>query len=553
MSRYRPFASGDVNAFFGLMLDNIANLLLCVGLLSTTYKFPATFALRSMLPGTAVGVLVGDLIFTWLAIRLARASGSTTLTAMPLGIDTPSTLGMVFFVLGPAFQAARERGLDDLAAAENAWHIGICTLLASGVFKLAAAPLAGLIRRSVPRAGLLGSLSAIALMLIAFLPLIEVMQQPIAGFVALGVILMTLVARLALPAHLPGALLALLAGGAVFYAMRAAGLTAADPLTIQPAEALWPTEWLAAFNGRWLSAWNESLPYLPIALPFALATVVGGIDCAESAAAAGDEFGTTSVIAVEAVATLAAAFCGGVIQTTPYIGHPAYKAMGARAGYTLATALFVGSAGLLGYFGYLSVFVPKAVAFPILIFVGLEIASQSFHATPERHYPALAFACLPALASLVMIFAERILGATGHSLTSLGASPATVTLADALQTLRTLSNGFVITSLLWASTLAMLIDRRYWSAAGFLSSSAACSLFGVIHSPLAGSPLALPWNLPVATLAAPSAGQTPVIMATSYTAMALVVLVGGHWLGSKPQRLTGIGKIESGGAGRSGG
>ena len=43
--------------------------------------------------------------------------------------------------------------------------------------------------------------------------------------------------------------------------------------------------------------------------------------------------------------------CGGVIQTTPYIGHPAYKSMGGRAAYTLATALFVGGAGVIGYFG----------------------------------------------------------------------------------------------------------------------------------------------------------------------------------------------------------
>ena len=120
MSRYQPFVIGDVNAFFGLMLDNVANLLLCVGLLAAAYNFPATFALRYMLPGTAVGVLVGDVIFTWVAIRLANRTGHKTMTAMPLGIDTPSTLGMVFFVLGPAYTAARERGLDELAAAQNA-------------------------------------------------------------------------------------------------------------------------------------------------------------------------------------------------------------------------------------------------------------------------------------------------------------------------------------------------------------------------------------------------------------------------------------------------
>ena len=86
----------------------------------------------------------------------------------------------------------------------------------------------------------------------------------------------------------------------------------------------------------------------------------------------------------------------GVIQTTPYIGHPAYKAMGGRAAYTLATALFVGSAGVLGYFGYLYLIIPKATVFPILIFVGLEITAQSFHATPRRHFSAIAVACIPA-------------------------------------------------------------------------------------------------------------------------------------------------------------
>lgn len=57
-------ASGDVNAFFGLMLDNVAGLLLTVGLLAQVFEFPTNFALRYMIPGTAIGVLVGDLLFS---------------------------------------------------------------------------------------------------------------------------------------------------------------------------------------------------------------------------------------------------------------------------------------------------------------------------------------------------------------------------------------------------------------------------------------------------------------------------------------------------------
>ena len=61
--RYTWAAPGDVNAFFGLMLDNIADLVLTVGMLAAAFEFPTTFALQYMVPGTAIGVLVGDLLF----------------------------------------------------------------------------------------------------------------------------------------------------------------------------------------------------------------------------------------------------------------------------------------------------------------------------------------------------------------------------------------------------------------------------------------------------------------------------------------------------------
>src|SRR5271167_4160408 len=143
-------------------------------------------------------------------------------------------------------------------------------------------------------------------------------------------------------------------------------------------------------------------------MPLALATVVGGIDCTESATAAGDDYPTGRIIAAEGVATVLGGLFGGVIQSTPYIGHPAYKAMGARSAYTLATAVFVGAAGIFGFFDWIFFLIPKAVIFPILIFVGLEITAQSFHATPVRHYPAVALACVPALAYLTGLALKQL-------------------------------------------------------------------------------------------------------------------------------------------------
>src|SRR5580692_3517534 len=132
------------------MLDNIGGMILMASLLVLGFGMPRTFVLTRMIPGTAVGVLVGDLIYTFMAFRLARRTGRSDVTAMPLGLDTPSTFGAVFLIIGPAFQEATKRGMDTEMAARHAWFVGITMLLASGIFKIACAPFSGLIRRSIP-------------------------------------------------------------------------------------------------------------------------------------------------------------------------------------------------------------------------------------------------------------------------------------------------------------------------------------------------------------------------------------------------------------------
>lgn len=525
-SRYFWARPGDVNAFFGLMLDNIADLSLMVAMLELVFEFPTGFALSHLVPGTAVGVFVGDLLFFLMALRLAKRTGREDITAMPLGLDTPSTFGMVFFVLGPAFLEAKSRlGLDPEAAARYAWHIGIWSLVFSGLFKFACAAGAGWIRRVLPRAGLLGSLTAIALVLISFLPLVELMHQPIVGLVSLAIVLTTLVARVPLPFRVPGALGAVLIGGGLYYCLSAMGWLTVEHAAAPAAQPLWwPTDWLNAWSFGWFKEFDAALRYLPIVIPFALGTVVGGIDCTESAAAAGDEFNTGRVIAVEAFATLVAALCGGVIQTTPYIGQPAYKALGGRAAYVLATALFVGSAGVAGYFGYLYLIIPKATVFPILVFVGLEITAQSFHATPQRHFPAVALACVPALAALALIYVDKVQGA----LVAPGQVPSyDSTLKLEIDTVRILANGFILTSLLWGSSLAAIIDRRLRVAAVYFAVAAVFALFGVIHSPLAGSPIFWPWQL------AAEVRHVPMTFAAGYGIVG-AMLWGWSWFAPAP-------------------
>ncbi len=545
-SRYVWAHRGDINAFSGLMLDNVGGLILMASLL-VGFGLPRQFVLTRMIPGTAVGVLVGDLIFTVMAFRLARRTGRADVTAMPLGLDTPSTFGAVLFIIGPSYLAALNRGLEPNAAASHAWFIGIAMLLASGIFKIFCAPMSAWVRRMVPRAGLLGSLAAIALVLISFLPMLDIAAQPIAGMVALGLMLATLTARWELPRRFPGALGAVVVGCMVYYAIRWLGWDGAGGADMErPSLALWAVlpmpvdSWWTWFT----NSWREAVGYLPVALPLALATVVGGIDCTESAAAAGDDYPTRQIIAVEGIATLIGALFGGVIQTTPYIGHPAYKAMGARAAYTLATALFVGAAGIFGFFDWIFFIIPKPVIFPILIFIGLEITSQSFQATPPRHYPAVAMACIPALAYLASLALNRLLPALGTSFAQLPPD-----LQQWIQTIMIVAGGgtFIVTSLLWSTALAHLIDGRIRATAATLLLGAVFSWFGIIHSPLPSSPILFPTEvlrrLEADGKAEATARQTPYHWSAAYLLTAIALLTLGQF-GTAP-RNAHLGSLKS--------
>ncbi len=511
MNRYRWAAWGDINAFFGLTLDNVAVLLILTTAISSTvawgeqavgrHAFSPDFVMTHMVPGTAIGVLVGDLVYTWMAFRLARKTGNRTVTAMPLGLDTPSTFGMAFLVLLPALQQAASPD-NPLTQGESgpamrfAWHVGMVVLLMIAGIKVVLAPLGNQVRKLIPRAGLLGSLAAIALALISFLPLVNdgVASVPLIGMVVLSVVLLTLVAHQRLPFGIPGALAAFAVGLAIHgvgsWLDWLTGARVVPRLEMPEGHSLnvlsfWP---FGAENMAWWGqVWAEALGRLPVALPFALATVVGGIDCTESAAAAGDEFDTGHVLWTEAVASLVAGLLGGVIQTTPYIGHPAYKKMGGRAGYTLAAGLFIGLAGVLGWFVVLEA-IPRGALYPILIFVGLEITAVSFQATSPRHHPALALAIMPALAAMALLCIKSVFGPFAPQV----ASEENLLV---LQTLRCLSNGFLLTSLLWASALAMMIDGRTRMAAVFMLVAAAMAFCGMIHSPLPDEQVGLPWDV----------------------------------------------------------
>ena len=509
-SRPRWLVAGDLNGFFGLVVDNLSILGFIAMALIGIFGFPAEVVFTRMFPGTALGVLIGNVLYTVMARRLAARSGREDVTAMPLGLDAPTSIGMALLVLGPAFAGFKAAGMEESAAAMATWQLGMASLVVMGLLKTVLSFAGDAVTRHVPRAALLGAIGGAALMLLGFLPLIESLRQPLVGLVTLGVLLYILVAGGRVPWRLPGVLFALLLGVALYYGLGLGGLLTgfALPAGVSLTPAL-PLPSLGFVDGLPLT-----VPYLSLLLPFGLLMVVGGINVAESARAAGDDYRTRDVLLVEAVSTLVAGVCGGVAQTTPYIGQPAYKRLGARTGYTLLTGLFVGIGGMLGVVAGLVQWLPVAVLAPIIVFVGLDITVQAFQATRREHAMAVALAFLPAIAYLINIkfgtwVAPEAAAALYAAVDSHGLSE--------VAALQVLGNGFIITAMLWACALIALIERRASVAVAVLLLAAVLTAFGVIHSTDPRGGVYLPWNLD--GLRADITAQ----LAAAYAVLALVV------------------------------
>ena len=490
-SSRRWFVAGDLNGFFGLVVDNLSILGFIAAALIGIFGFPAEVVYARMFPGTAFGVLVGNLIYTVMARRLAARTGRDDVTAMPLGLDAPTSIGMALLVLGPAFVAFKQQGLGEHAAAIATWQLGMAALMVMGALKFVLSFAGDAVTRLVPRAGLLGSIAGIALVLMGFLPLVEALRSPIVGFVTLGLLLYVLVAKGRLPVKLPGVFIAFVFGTALYYALGAAGLGApgfswpqATPLQLH---LPWPT--LGFIEGL-----PATVPYLPLLLPFGLLMVVGGINVSESARAAGDDYRTRDILLAEAFSTLVAGVCGGVAQTTPYIGQPAYKHMGARSGYTLLTGLFIGIGGMLGLVSGLVQWLPLAVLAPIIVYVALDITTQAFQATPREHAAAMVLGFLPSVAYMLSIKLGNPAWIAPQRFAELMASGDTPGLPE-MAVIVTLGNGFIITAMIWTSAVAAMIDGRLLRAAAFLFAGAVLALFGIIHSVHPQGGIYLPWTL----------------------------------------------------------
>ena len=475
----RWFVRGDLDGFFGLALDNLVQLLLIDNLCRFVLGFSNELLYGRVLPGAAVSIVLGNLFYSLQARRLSKAEGRGDVCALPYGINTVSLLAYVFLVMLPAKMAAESAGAPD--PARVAWQAGLVACLGSGLIELGGSFVAERVRKATPRAALLSTLSGIALGFISLGFLLRTFAHPIVGLTTLGIILLTYFGRVRFRGGIPGGLVAICLGTLLAW------LTGIAPVGEGPHGVglhLPIPVFGDLFHGL-LSGYG--LTYLSIIVPMGLFNVIGSLQNIESAEAAGDSFKTMPSLAVNGIGTIAAALFGSCFPTTLYIGHPGWKALGARTGYSTLNGLFVTAVCLTGTLAYISWAIPIDAGMAIVLWIGIVISAQAFEATPRSHAPAVVMGILPGLAAWGAIMAKSGLRAAG--LGSASGPPFSEALVAVfnksdvwIQGAFALEQGFIFTSMILAAATVAIIERRFAQASLWFCAAAALSAAGLVHS-----------------------------------------------------------------------
>jgi adenine/guanine/hypoxanthine permease len=464
------FVRGDLDGFFGLFIDNLLQLMLISLLCPLVCGLPAELVWSKILPAAAVPILIGNLFYAWQARRLMRATGRTDVTALPYGINTVSLMAFIFLVMGPVYQSTKD--------ADLAWNVGIFACFLNGIFEVVCAFFGDWIRRHTPRAALLSALAGIAVTFIAMGFVFQIFASPAIALLPMLLILFAYASGTKLPLGIPGGLAAVLVGMGMVWLFGLMG----HGSVVRPAEpyvlglhlpVLMPGRVFDLLSSP--AGWQ----YLAVIFPMGLFNVLGALQNLESADAAGDRFQTRSSLLVNGICSVVGAFFGSAFPTTIYIGHPGWKAMGARSGYSVLNGIVIMIVCALGGISLVMRWVPVEAALGILLWIGLIMTAQAFQTVPRSHALAVGLGLVPALAAWALLLIETALRVAGQSLFQ--AAPKFG--SDLyIHGVIALSQGFMLSSMVLSAMLAHVIDRKFLKASAWCGLAAVMSLTGLIHA-----------------------------------------------------------------------
>jgi AGZA family xanthine/uracil permease-like MFS transporter len=470
---------GDWNAFFGFGTNILVNVLVLTGLLRFVLKMPDSLVFGRILPALGLMMCLSTMYYAFLAYRLAKRTGRTDVCALPSGVSVPHMFVVTFVIMLPI---SLQTG-DPI----KGWQAGLVWVFFQSFILMIGGFIAPYIRKITPRAALLGTLAGVSVTFISMRPALEMYMTPMIGIPCFAIILVAWFGGFRYPRGIPAGLVAIAAGMLIAWGSNLFGLNYGG-LSLQKLTAS-----LTSFGFSVpLPAYKElfgGFEFLGIilvtAIPFGIYDLVEAMDNVESAEVAGDAYPTTQVLTADGVVSLIGCLMGNPFINAVYIGHPGWKAMGGRIGYSAATGLMVIVLSLFGIIALLLSLVPVVAISPILLYIGMLIGAQAFQETPKSHAPAVVLALVPHLAAWCKTLMDGALQAAGTNAHAIGFEKLGQ-VGVLYQGLEVLGGGAILSGLIFGAIGAFIIDRQFLSASAFAAAAAVLTFFGFMHGESVG-------------------------------------------------------------------
>ena len=470
---------GDWNGFFGLGTNVLVNLLVLTGLLKFVIQIPDPVLFGTILPAVGLMLFLGNVYYAWMAVRLGNREGRNDVTALPSGPSVPHMFFVVFAIMLPIKASTGQW--------QSAWAAGMIWVFVEGIVLFICAFIAPTVRKMTPRAALLGTLAGISITFISMRPAFEIAETPIIGLVCFAIILAAWFGGVRFPGNVPGGLVAIAVGTILAWLSFAFGWgfggMSPDAVTNSVSSVGFSFAWFQI--GQLMNGWEFLAIVLVTAVPFGVYDFIEAMDNVESASAAGDEYSEREAIGAEGIISLFGTLLGSPFANAVYIGHPGWKSIGGRVGYSLATGLMVLVLTWLSVVPLLLSVIPVVAIIPILLYIGALIGAQAFQATPKSHAPAIILALVPNLAAWAKVMIDSALSAAGTNAAAVGLDKMAQN-GVLYKGLEVLAGGAVVTGLLWGAIAVFLIDRRPGAAGTVALIAAILTFFGFIHGAAVG-------------------------------------------------------------------
>lgn len=464
------FVRGDIDGFFGLFVDNLLQLMLIAVLCGNVCGMPPELVYGRILPGAALSILFGNVFYTWQARKLAIRTGRRDVTALPYGINTVSLIAFVFLIIAPIYFETKDPTL--------AWQAGLFACLVSAVLECIGAFVGDWLRRHTPRAALLSSLAGIAITFISMGFVFQIFAMPAIAVVPALFVIIVYGGQIKLPLGLPGGFMAVALGVAMGWVLRWSGYPFFQPLQEPYQFAIhFPSTTFSDMLAFLVN--GQGWKYFSVIFPMALFNVIGSLQNLESAEAAGDRYSTRSSLLVNGFGSIVAACLGNPFPTTIYIGHPGWKAMGARWGYSILNGVVITVLCLIGGVTLVLKIVPMEAMIGILLWIGIIITAQAFQEVPKKHSGAVALGLMPALAAWALLLIETTLRKAGSSLFDVAPKFGSDLYVYGIISL---SQGFMLTCMILSAMMVFVVERQFIKAAIWTATASVLSFFGVIHA-----------------------------------------------------------------------